>query len=320
MKFLMLFVFLFGCATHQKLMKHSEIVKSINSTTEKGDQKTRYDDDYINRKNNLIPDKDFIDFKHFSGLERNFVKAKNIDLSKFKGIDLRYRDTPVKRQWNGTCSTFAGVAALENLMNKPETVNLSERHSWSLYKKYSCSKWIDTLRVKQICDEKYWPQGNTRAYKECKEKAYASLGKVSYIKNDVVKAIEALDKKHVVYLGMSTPKDMLACKKVISPYSKFSNGGHALLINGYKIDQSVKGGGYFIIKNSWGSSCADGGYQYMPFHLCQRSDGYCVMWTIESTNTGNIEPEPVCEVKRYCKRLWWSFWIKKKCYLRKVCK
>ena len=44
---------------------------------------------------------------------------------------------------------------------------------------------------------------------------------------------------------------------------------------GYKLDDQVAGGGYFILKNSWGSECGDEGYHYYPFALCQRTDLYC---------------------------------------------
>ena len=37
-------------------------------------------------------------------------------------------------------------------------------------------------------------------------------------------------------------------------------GGHAILIVGYTDDPSVDGGGYFIVKNSWGTSWGEGGY------------------------------------------------------------
>jgi C1A family cysteine protease len=42
-------------------------------------------------------------------------------------------------------------------------------------------------------------------------------------------------------------------------YGKYE-GGHALLIVGYVDDLSVDGGGYFIVKNSWGSDWGDSGY------------------------------------------------------------
>jgi C1A family cysteine protease len=42
-------------------------------------------------------------------------------------------------------------------------------------------------------------------------------------------------------------------------------GGHAVFVVGYKDDPSWKGGGYLIIKNSWGTYWGDVGYFYMPY-------------------------------------------------------
>ncbi len=42
-------------------------------------------------------------------------------------------------------------------------------------------------------------------------------------------------------------------------------GGHAVFAAGYQTDPGTPGGGYLIIKNSWGTSWGDNGYFYMPF-------------------------------------------------------
>lgn len=42
-------------------------------------------------------------------------------------------------------------------------------------------------------------------------------------------------------------------------------GGHAVFVAGYMTDASWAGGGYLIVKNSWGTDWGDKGYFYMPW-------------------------------------------------------
>ncbi len=42
-------------------------------------------------------------------------------------------------------------------------------------------------------------------------------------------------------------------------------GGHALLCCGYQDDPQYDGGGYLIVKNSWGTDFGDQGYIYLPY-------------------------------------------------------
>lgn len=42
-------------------------------------------------------------------------------------------------------------------------------------------------------------------------------------------------------------------------------GGHAMLLVGYEDDESIPGGGSFIVRNSWGENWGDDGYARMPY-------------------------------------------------------
>jgi C1A family cysteine protease len=46
-------------------------------------------------------------------------------------------------------------------------------------------------------------------------------------------------------------------------------GGHALFCCGYQDDSGYEGGGYLIVKNSWGTGFGDEGYVYIPYAYVQ---------------------------------------------------
>jgi len=237
------------------------------------------------------------------------------------GADLRYRDTTIKLQWDGTCTTFAGVAGIENMLNSPK-IDLSERDSWNKYGIYSTLAFINALTrpENRICLESDWPQTNKKPFPTCKTNRKWGLLKTKFIEDDIGEALDALDRGHVVYLGMSTPKEMVQCKPIISINSKFSKGGHALLIVGYDSNSTIPGGGYFIVKNSWGKNCGDKGYQYLPYDICNKEDGYCIMWEFEKVAGPKIkplpEPSPTPQLPSItvCTPIWYMPW-KKNCVI-----
>jgi len=61
-------------------------------------------------------------------------------------------------------------------------------------------------------------------------------------------------------------KDTLGIKMMVVPASKAGVfDGHSVALVGYKKSNLFPGGGYFIIRNSWGSNWGEEGYAYMPF-------------------------------------------------------
>lgn len=230
-----------------------------------------------------------------------YADKENIIFENVKDIsDLRYRDTPIVRQIGPRCSAYGLVAGIENLLGHPSEVKISESHLFSGYRKYSSERAVYAAKRMGITEYKYWPSNRKWfGLKGYKKHAHTRLTDISFINNDIHKAIKALDAGRPVYLGMSVTRSMGKCDAVMDPQSSPTGGGHAINISGYGLDQSIPGGGYFIIKNSWGDKCGDQGYQYMPFNYCTQGNGhYCVMWDIQGVasqfaGVDDVVPEAV---------------------------
>lgn len=295
--------------------------KLLNENDVKDDAKLSAEDK--DRLGHLIDEYEFFTDEQVKELidERNKIPA-HVEIKEIakKEVDLRYRDTPIKSQDNGKCTSYAGVAGIENTLNRAgkSDLDLSEWHIWSKYRQYSCNAFIDAASESKIADEKYYPQYGTPVA-QIEKVSHAKLIDVERIGSKMDKMMDALDRGNVVYLGMSTPVDMIKCKKVVSPYSGKTGGGHALLIVGYILDNSVPGKVVAILKNSWGADCADGGYQYVPLgHICQRTDFYCDMWEFKNAVSDKSSASVVApEYRKVCVRNWLFF---KRCYWEKISK
>lgn len=331
---ILLITLLTGCSTvpSSYFLTHEEVVERMREAPEQ-EERSSIDSDEMRRKANLIPLEDLFgeDFEELKNRKRlrklnKENKGRQEEVFSRSGADFRYRDTSVKNQWNGTCTAFGGIAGIENLLNKPETLDLSERDAWSKYRKYSSRSFVEYLSKEgnEVCGEESWGQNEVYPQESCEANRKWRLGSSVYLSDNTEAALDALDAGSVVYLGMSTPTDMMYCRSVIRTTTDFAGGGHAVLIVGYKMDSSIKGHGYFIIKNSWGDDCGDYGYQYLPFDICQRDDGYCIMWEFRNVITKPVviappvEPTPEYKWVEKCKRKWYWLWLKKKCEWVKV--
>jgi C1A family cysteine protease len=56
-------------------------------------------------------------------------------------------------------------------------------------------------------------------------------------------------------------------------------GGHALFCCGYQDDTDYAGGGYLIVKNSWGTELFDKGYVYLPYDYVNHPKLTSDIWT-----------------------------------------
>jgi len=301
-----------------KFMSHEEIVQAFNQDFKVMDE--GLDAAAKDRESQLVPIDELIPLhiKKDSDKKNAMKMMEARSLADRKGADLSDNDTPIKKQWNGTCTAFATTAGMENKLKGK--YDISERSVWSKYKRYSSDAALAAVFKNKVCNESCWLQTNSNPYPCCKGNEKFRLAKYTYHSGLLEPVLDALDRGNPVELAMTTPKDMLSCYKVIRPTTGLSFGGHAILIVGYNIDESVKGGGYFKIKNSWGSHCGDNGYQYLPFHLWDRKDLYTITWELNEVELNGEPIEPNCEYKTVCKRQWYCLWFCKKCYKVRVCK
>jgi hypothetical protein len=215
-------------------------------------------------------------------------------LGSFQGsrsADLRHRDTEVKQQFKarkcaglhtmvGTCSTFGLTAAIENALGG--TVNLSERQLWSQYCIPSSSAAMESVtQGKGMVDESFWAQDSLRPQWDYADAARYKVTAAHDLEDSVPAMLAALDAGHPLYFAINTPSEMYARLPVVSAGSGNTGGGHAVAIVGYRLDDSVEGGGYFLVKNSWGPSNGENGYQWLSIGYCARPGNYCAAWSIE---------------------------------------
>ncbi len=190
-------------------------------------------------------------------------------------VDLRQFDGPVVDQFGGTCTAFATAAAMNNTLKRKGIQKLvSERHLWSTYQAYDMDYAVQAARSNFLTEEKYWPVNGTRSSNYM---SYASL-RISESRNldyDFHAGLQALGRGNAVIMAIQVPRDLGNCAENIGPNSTYTSGQHVIEAVGYKLDDKVAGGGYFIIKNSWGTDCGNRGYHNYPFKLCERSDLYC---------------------------------------------
>ncbi len=204
---------------------------------------------------------------------------------KQKRVDLRLFDSPVANQFGGTCSAFATAAAMDNVLrSKKINKQVSRRDLWSQYGRYDAYYAVTAATRSYLTELKYWPDQGERAadYQDHRSLRISRSIEHGY---QFEPAIRALDQGHPLVMAVQVPADLSSCKAIISDQSARTKGDHVLEAVGYQLDSTIPGGGYFILKNSWGEDCGDHGYHYYPFSLCQRNDLYCYFVEIDEVES-----------------------------------
>jgi hypothetical protein len=210
--------------------------------------------------------------------QKTFIDYSNVDWGNDRQVLLREHDTVIKDQWNGTCTSFATVAAIENrFRNRPA---LSERSLWDAYGAFSTSQAINAAQNHWILEERFWPQHQQRLDPRYKGKGRYRLTVVDSHGTDFKKVITAIDNGNPCVVAMSTPTDLMKGKTQVEANTGFvPDSGHAVCISGYKVENKK---GYFYAKNSWGTDCGDSGYQWVAFALFNTKEGeYAKYWEIK---------------------------------------
>lgn len=159
---------------------------------------------------------------------------------------------------------------------------------------------LEVLREVGVCTEQTWPyqaqplsgsegQGPPppTAIIEAQQRRIGSYR--SLPPHDIRQMKAALVKGHALLIGLPIYEHWVGTwqsstlGRVRQPLpGEAALGGHAMAAMGYRDDESVPGGGYFIVRNSWGTSWStqnpDGpGYCHIPYQLIFESNLACCL-------------------------------------------
>lgn len=207
--------------------------------------------------------------------------------------DLRQFDTPVKNQGSRPwCTAFATIASVESIGRRDFGIamDLSEIHHFKSYQVLQTPPSLNAGKSIGFIDESLWPYYGSKtpgADSKIRAKLITSK-KIQLTLSDVVKSIQ---EKNPVVINLDVNASFMRPKSggIVIPGGA-GKGGHAIALTGVVIDNRVDGGGYFVLKNSWGTGWGDKGYGYVPFSYCKYS--YCYAWSLSTIRSNDDNGSP----------------------------
>jgi C1A family cysteine protease len=201
-------------------------------------------------------------------------------------VDMRPNCSPVREQGDtGSCTGFAGTGLREHwqIQSGNGLVPLSPLFLYYEARRYEGTVSQDSgaqprntmkaLRSMGCAPEVDWPyvEDNFAVAPSMQAVVDALVFRISSYHRlaTIHDAQAALASNHPVLVGMWVYESFEGVGvdgliPIPAPGEKFL-GGHAVLLVGYKMDTELPGGGYFILKNSWGPEWGTEGYGMLPF-------------------------------------------------------
>jgi hypothetical protein len=220
-------------------------------------------------------------------------------------IDLRAFDTGIRNQGpEGLCTAFAAIAAVENTAKRAFKLNLdlSERAHWRNYREYVTTSSLRAARANPLIPESVWPYQSSRPLSDVQAAKTARLRNFEQLKPDHREVIKNLRDGYPMVIAMGVNRSLMnpSTGGIVRAGRASGGAGHAIAIVGAIVDKRVGGGGYYIIKNSWGGGYGDKGYAYVAFDYCQST--YCYLWKVDDVavfkdgvevSSRSVDPVPI---------------------------